>query len=143
MPSLEQQAAAARQVVRDHEGGKIIFPGLSGRKSPKHLAPMQRDTLVLLCMYNGWGRDIGALRTGLGANVIRNRSNAFRLEPWLMFHVPILHRGMFGKKPLWRCEVCLARLPSISETKAREHAALHFISPLEMRTHGVMNPWGD
>ena len=84
---------------------------------------MQRDTLVLWCMYNGWGRDVSAERTGLGANTIRRAMRRFQLEPWLIFGVPVLHRGMFGKRPLWRCEVCLARLPGISEVRAKTHVA--------------------
>jgi hypothetical protein len=104
---------------------------------------MQRDTLVLWCMYNGWGRDVAAERTGLGANTIRRAMERFRSQPWLIFRVPVLHRGMFGRRPLWRCEACLARLPGISEVRAKTHVAQHFISQLHIETHGVVNPWND
>ena len=104
---------------------------------------MQRDTLVLWCMYNGWGRAVSAERTGLGANTIRRAMERFRMQPWLIFHVPVLHRGMFGRRPLWRCEACLAKLLGISEVRARTHVAEHFMSSFYIQTNGVVNPWDD
>ncbi len=141
MPSLEQQAETARKLVQEHQASKR-GPG-SNKQTRRRILPMQRDTLVLWCMYNGWGRDVSAERTGLGANTIRRAMRRFQLEPWLIFGVPVLHRGMFGRRPLWRCEVCLARLPRISEVRARTHVAEHFMSPIYIQMSGVVNPWDD
>ncbi len=141
MPSLEQQAETARKLVQEHKANKRT-PG-SDRETRRRILPMQRDTLVLWCMYNGWGRAVSAERTGLGANTIRRAMERFRIEPWLIFRVPVLHRGMFGRKPLWRCEVCLARLPGISELRARTHVAQHLISLNDIQMNEVVNPWGD
>ena len=141
MPSLAQQAETARELVLEHQESKRARG--SRERTRRRILPMQRDTLVLWCMYNGWGRDVSAECTGLGANTIRRAMRRFQLEPWLIFGVPVLHRGMFGRRPLWRCEVCLARLPGISEVRARTHVAEHFMSALDIQTNGVVNPWGD
>ena len=141
MPSLAQQAETARELVQEHQESKRA-PG-SNKQTRRRILPMQRDTLVLWCMYNGWGRDVAAERTGLGANTIRRAMERFRMEPWQIFRVPVLHRGMFGRRPLWRCEVCLAKLPGISEVRARTHVAEHFMSPVYLQMNGVVNPWDD
>ncbi len=137
MPSLEQQAETARKLVQEHKASTRA----PGEKNRRRILPMQRDTLVIWCMYNGWGRDVSAEWTGLGANTIRRAMQRFRREPWLIFRVPVLHRGMLGRRPVWRCEVCLSIFPGISEVRARTHVALHFLSPLELKTFGVVNPW--
>ncbi len=141
MPSLEQQAETARKLVQESKANKRT-PG-SDRETRRRILPMQRDTLVLWCMYNGWGRDASAELTGLGANTIRRAMERFRSQPWLIFRVPVLHRGMFGRRPLWRCEACLARLPGISEVRAKTHVAEHLISQLYIESFGVVNPWRD
>jgi hypothetical protein len=109
MPSFAQPAETAHGLVQEHQAGKRA-PG-SNKQTRRRILPMQRDTLVLRCLYNGWGRDVAAERTGLSASTIRRAMARFRVEPWLIFRVPVLYyRGVFGRRPLWRCEVCLDRL---------------------------------
>ena len=130
MPSLTRQASAALKLMAQ-DGAKAQF------------LPMQRDTLILWGMYNGWSTAVIVRRTGLGIRTVLASIERFRSQPWLIFRVPVLLKVGSGRRPFWRCEACNTRLPNISEHRAMAHVAGHFISPLDLKTNGVMNPWGD
>ncbi len=125
MPTLKAQAAEACRKLQSLRGGRIMA--------------MERDLAVMWAMFRGWSDALAAQETGLSASTVYRARRRFELNPWLLFRAPILHRGVLTGKPLWRCEACDARL-RISERKAREHVARHFVSPLSVQMNGVMPP---
>ena len=125
MLTLKEQAAEACRKLQSLRGGRIMA--------------MERDLAVMWAMFRGWSDALAAQETGLSASTVYRARRRFELNPWLLFRAPILHRGILAGKPLWRCEACDVRL-QVSERKAREHVARHFISPLSLQINGVMPP---
>jgi len=139
MPSLKSQADEALNNLRVHRGGRGIRNKYR-KNTPARIMAMDRDLLALWAMYRGWSDVVAARESGLSPSTFNRARRRLEREPWLLFRVPILHRGIRGAKPLWRCEVCDARMLAVSERKAREHVALHLISSLAIETGGVMPP---
>ncbi len=101
---------------------------------------MDRDILALWAMFRRSSDVAAARESGMSPSIFNRARRRFEREPWLLFRVPILHRGIRGGRPLWRCEVCDSRMLAVSERRAREHVALHLISQLAIETWGVMPP---
>ncbi len=139
MASLKSQVDEALTNLRAHRGERGMCSKYV-KRTPVGISPMDRDLVVLWAMYRGSSDVVAARESGLSPSTFNRARRRLEQEPWLLFRVPILHRGIRGAKPLWRCEVCDARMLAVSERKAREHVALHLISPLAIVTSGVMPP---
>ena len=139
MPSLKEQVDEALNNLRAHRGERGIRNKYV-KRTPLRIMAMDRDLIVLWGMFRGWSDAVAARESGLSPSTFDRARRRFEREPWLLFRVPILHRGIRGGKPLWRCEVCDAQMLAVSERRAREHVALHLISPLAVVTNGVMPP---
>ncbi len=139
MSSLKEQANEALNNFRAHRGER----GISNKyvkRTPVRMMAMDRDLVAPWATYCGWSDAVAARESGLSPSTFNRARRRFEREPWLLFRVPILHRGIRGGKPLWRCEVCDSRMLAVSERRAREHVALHLISQLAIETNGVMPP---
>ncbi len=139
MSSLKEQVNEALDTLRANRGER----GISNqyvKRTPVRMMAMDRDLVVLWAMYRGWSDAVAARESGLSPSTFDRARRRFENEPWLLFRVPILLRDIRGGKPLWRCEVCDFRMLAVSEKRAREHVALHLISPLAIETNGVMPP---
>ena len=139
MPSLKEQANEALNSLRAHQGER----GISSKyvkRTPVPITAMDRDLIVIWAMYRGSSDVMAARESGLSPSTFNRARRRFEHEPWQLFRVPILHRGIRGGKPLLRCEVCDSRMLAVSERRAREHVALHLISQLAIETNGVMPP---
>ena len=102
----------------------------------KHHMPAERDLAILWCMRQRWKlRELNEA-TGISLGAASTHRRKFREEPWLMFRLPLLYQGFNGKRTVWRCEVCKERM-TVSERKAREHVASHFVPPGAIAANGV------
>ena len=139
MPSLKSQFEEVLNNLRAHWGERGIRSKYV-KRTPVGITAMDKDLVVLWAMYCGSSDVVAARESGLSPSTLYRARRRFEYEPWQLFRVPILHRGIRGGKPLWRCEVCDARMLGVSERRAREHVALHLISPLAIEMSGVMPP---
>ena len=139
MPGLKEQANEVLNNLRAHQGKKGIW-GKYVKRTSVRITAMDRDLVVMWALYRGSSDVAAARESGLSPSTFMRTRRRFEDEPWLLFRTPILHRGIQGGKPLWRCEVCDARMLAVSERRAREHVALHFVSKLAIVTSGVMPP---
>ncbi len=139
MPSLKSQVDEAFNNLRAHRGDRGIRSKYV-KRTPLRIMAMDRDLIALWAMHRGWSDAVAARESGLSPSTFNRARRRFEHEPWQLFRVPILHRGIRGGRPLWRCEVCDSRMLAVSERRAREHVALHLISQLAIETWGVMPP---
>ncbi len=105
----------------------------------KHHMPDERDLAILWSMHRRWKLRELNKETGISLGTASTRRREFREQPWLMFRLPLLHQGFNGKRTVWRCEVCKERL-TVSERKAREHVASHFVPAEAIAANGVFPP---
>lgn len=103
---------------------------------PKHRMPVERDLAILWSMHRRWKLRELNKETGISLGTASTRRRKFREQPWLMFRLPLLYQGFNGKRTVWRCEVCKERM-TVSERKAREHVASHFVPPGAIAANGV------
>ena len=130
MPTLEKQAREAMRVIAERHDRR---PRTSSASSMQ----MERDLIVLYGLYRGWNNSVTAEALRCHPRTVSRRCNQLMLDPRLIFICPVLHRGLRGNKPVWRCEFCSASMLG-SERKAREHVASHVVSKDVMFMSGVM-----
>jgi len=130
MPSLEQQFKEASKLIGAHIRSR------KGRASRHYPYPMERDIVVLWGMYRAWNDPIIGEVVGNHINTIKALRRKFMDDPSEIFRCPVLHQGIRGNKPLWRCEFCGAELAT-TEKKAREHVAGHVLSYEAIKLNGV------
>ena len=136
MPSLEKQAKQSLEAIRE------LASTSEGRKrlqSNAYPLFMERDLVILWGLYRGWSMRHMADILQCSLPTIYNRRRIYWQEPHLLFNLPVMHRGLRGKKPLFRCEVCDARL-LVSERKARHHVAFHLIPRGHIKAYGLFDP---
>ena len=109
----------------------------TGRFVSRYPLLAERDIVVLWGMYRGWSdRSIAdAIRTS--DRTVRNIRNRYYSNPRMIFHHPVLHQIVRYRAPLWICLFCGAQLTT-AEKDAREHVAMHVMSPHVFKLLGVM-----
>ena len=123
MPSLEQQAQRAQQIIK--EGGLRQHPA-------------ERDIIVLWGMYRGWGVTAMSKRIGGSATTVRKVRTGFHKDPSEIFRLPVMSGILHRNKTTWKCEACGLPLLGMSEQKARTHVARHFVPDMVIQLNGVM-----
>lgn len=128
LSGFEKQARHAIQTLRHNHTQRGA--------GPKYHMPAERDLAILWSMRQHWKlRELNEA-TGISLGTASTRRREFREEPWLLFRWPLLQRDVKGKRTVWRCAVCKERM-TVSERKAREHVASHFIPPEAIAANGV------
>jgi transposase len=138
MAMLQKSAEdAIRLLLSDARRGKVM-PGRSGKqKSTKHSFSRERNTAILWLTYKGWSGDAIAEQLDYDRSTVYLFRKKVQEQPWLLFDYPVLTKGVRGNHVVWKCEVCGSTMVKLSERKAREHVALHYLSPEVIRYRGL------
>ena len=141
MDNLQQSAEDAIRLLRgDARHGKVM-PGSPGKKkSTKYSFTRERNTAVLWLSYRGWSGDAIAEHLDCDRTTVYTFRKRVQEQPWLLFDYPVLAKGIRAKQVLWTCGVCGSAMMRLSEPKAREHVALHFLPPEVIRFRGLYHP---
>ena len=133
---LQQSAEDAIRLLRsDARRGKVM-PGRGG-KSAKHSFSRERNTAILWLTYKGWSGDAIAEQLDCDRSTVYLFRKKVQEQPWLLFDYAVLTKGVRGNHVVWTCEVCTSTMVKLSERKAREHVALHYLSPELIRYRGL------
>jgi len=140
MLKLQQEAEAAVALMRSEiRGGKQV-DGLK-KKTRKHHFSHERNTAFLWFILRGWSADAVAMRLNCSQASFYSFKRKLGEQPWILFDYPVLSRSLRGLVVIWTCEVCGAKFPKLTERKAREHVALHFL-PRELTINpGLFREW--
>ena len=140
MPSLDSMAEEAEKVLRklDQEAAERAGDRNGNRRARQpQLAQRERDVAVLYGMYHGWSDALTARRFHISKNTVLRVRRGISEDPWKLFQIPILHRGLSGKATVWRCEACDASM-RCTEREARTHVARHFVSIESLASSEIM-----
>ena len=135
--AAEEAATAMRGPIR---GGKYRLDG-GGKKTRKHHLARARNAAFLWFFHKGWEGEAIADHLDCGAASYYRFMAKLREAPWLLFNYPVLTRGARGLVVIWTCEVCGGKFPKLSERKAREHVAFHFLPRTTVISLGVFGEW--
>ena len=115
--------------------------GERGQKSRKHSFTHQRNTATLYLIYQGWSGDAIAEHLDCHRSTIYRFMDSLKLKPWLLFDYPVLSQGVRALTVIWTCEVCGSTFAKLSERKAREHVAFHYLPRTTVISVGVFGEW--
>ena len=105
------------------------------RSPPPSAYKAERGLVMVWGMYRGWSGAAIARAACAAENTVINFRSKLGLQPSKLFDYPVLHQGLRGSKPLYRCGLC-GDLMTKSLKDAREHVVLHFMSPEVMKANG-------